>query len=503
MTKFNKKQTESQILLNRPDMVLNHEGGVAFAMKAKDELNTRVLSSFHEPKFYENRSEANLGLSQAISKVLDIDPEYVLKLAAYARNEFGLRSLPLILLNEFANSGKFVYGGRKYVPAVVQRADEITELMALSLHTRTTNPEKKFEGKRQSMFIKNGLKKAIGKFDQYQLSKYNRDGEVKLRDVIFITHPKSDTAEQRATYDGIINGTLEPPETWEVYISTHGASKESWEKILPKMGFMAVLRNLNNFVKHDVNIDPVTELLTNPDAVRKSKLYPFRFFSARKALEESKTMENSFKVGKLINAVNVAMELSVENMPTIPGKSLIIVDASYSMTSRVSDKSTVSCADIAGLFGAIASKMCESSDVIAFADEYGRVVLDENMNILDRMNKIRTADVGSATYAHKPMAHARRMKAAYDRIFLFSDMQCYADGYYGESFAKEFILYQREVKPAYLYSIDLTGYGTSQVPSDSQNVCLLAGFSEKIFKFIPLFEMNKSELIKDIEGYRV
>lgn len=44
------------------------------------------------------------------------------------------------------------------------------------------------EGETVTLMIKHGLANAFGKFDEYQFAKYNRDGAVKLRDVLFLTH---------------------------------------------------------------------------------------------------------------------------------------------------------------------------------------------------------------------------------------------------------------------------------------------------------------------------
>jgi hypothetical protein len=38
--------------------------------------------------------------------------------------------------------------------------------------------------------MRKGLARAFGKFDEYQLAKYDRDGVVKLRDVLRLARPK-------------------------------------------------------------------------------------------------------------------------------------------------------------------------------------------------------------------------------------------------------------------------------------------------------------------------
>lgn len=491
MTKFNKLITLSEKLDNHPEAVQNHENGLAFLMDSKTELITRVLTALvSEDKFYAPGKDTDSSLKEAVSEVLKTDPEFVLKLAAYARNVMNLRSVPILLLNEFANSGCEVVGSRKYVPMCVQRVDEITELLASNLQTR----------KKPAQFIKNGLKPCFNKFDRYQYGKYNRDGAVKLKDAIFLCHPKADSEERQNIFNDIINGTLEPPETWEVLISTKGSTRENWQAILPKMGYMAVLRNLSNFLKHDVDIDSVIKILIDEKAVLKSKQFPFRFFSAYRAIQQNHSGIGN-NVSLLMSALNVAIETSLKNVPKIPGRTLVLIDTSGSMSSPLSAKSSVSYADVSEMFGAIASKVCESADIVAFATDFKQVHFSETSGILYRMEKIKTTDVGWSTDAYKPLEFVRSKNIKYDRIVLFSDMQCYDSIGYNSSFAESFIKYQRTVNPAYLYSVDLAGYGTAQVPQDTKNVCLMAGWSEKILEFIPAFETDKNTMIKAVESY--
>lgn len=270
---------------------------------------------------------------------------------------------------------------------------------------------------------------------------------------------------------------------------------------------MALLRNLNNVLKvgvssHHINL--VYMALTDPIAIKKSKQYPFRYYSAYKAIKDAGySFDDAKRASAVMDGLNKAMELSVANIPKIPGKSLVLVDVSGSMTwQTISKKSKVTPAEIAGLFGAIASDVCDNADIIVFADQFGAIHFKENDGILQKMGTIAGAHVGGGTEAHLPIEFCRKMKLKYDRVFLFSDMQAYTNDYY-QSFAKSFISYQREITPAYLYSVDLTGYGTAVVPQDQSKVLLLSGFSEKLFEFIPRFETNRETLVQNIEDYHI
>ena len=64
-----------------------------------------------------------------------------------------------------------------------------------------------------------GLAKAMLKFDAYQLAKYAKQGDVRLRDVMLLVHPKG-THDQHALFHALAEDTLSPTNagTWEATV---------------------------------------------------------------------------------------------------------------------------------------------------------------------------------------------------------------------------------------------------------------------------------------------
>jgi len=491
LTKFNQKTV---CLSNFPDKKTNKAGGIAFGMDEKLELVTRTASYLiSEDKFYANGCTVDSEYLKVVKRVQEFDPEFILKLAWYSRDVFNLRSAPLYLLAQHSVSNLPINGSRGYIGKCIKRADEITELLSLSMNLRLKDP--KFAEKRQSLFIKGGVKDTFNKFNKYQLAKYNRDGNVTLKDAIRLTHPKPYNDESQKLYADILNDSLESPNTWEVHISKNGSTKENWEQIIPQMNFMAILRNLRNFLDKDVDLSYVIYLLTNPESVKRSKQLPFRFMSAYEAIQSAGFRSNEPKVKSLMTALETAIDLSVENIPKVDGRTLILIDVSGSMHQNISGKSKVKAIDTALIMGAIASKVCEDSDIKLFADSFENVRFSKNTSILERVNKMKTVSCGGSTNLHVALFDILKNRTKYDRIILLSDMQCY--GYY--NVANLFLQYKKNVSNAFIYSIDLTGYGTAQIPKDVSKVCTLAGWSEKIFDFMYLFEIGRETIVKTIE----
>jgi len=118
-------------LERRKDRVRNYEEGEAFKMKVKSELYERVLTSLMEGKFYDkNGEETRNAIKELMEKCAKFDPEFPLKLASYARREMNLRSVPIFMAVEACKNPRMKRYIKKWLPSIIQRADEITEILA-------------------------------------------------------------------------------------------------------------------------------------------------------------------------------------------------------------------------------------------------------------------------------------------------------------------------------------------------------------------------------------
>lgn len=357
--------------------------------------------------------------------------------------------------------------------------------------------------------LKRALAEAILKFNEYQFAKYKASSkEVKLKDVVRIVHPRPNTKEQSELLKKIIEDTLATPETWEVYISTHGSSKETWEQIMPKMPIMATLRNLRNFCKVKANIDQVVQKLTNEKEIRYSKQFPYRFWSAYKSLQDAMTKgeipaENSFDATRLMEAVNTAMDISVKNLPRVPGTTFMTADNSGSMDSPVSEKSIVCRREIADLLQAMAYRICDNAITSVFGESFAIVPVIQQSTILDNMQRFFNTDVGHSTNGFLAFKWLLDNQVKVDRILMFSDMQLYHSASWlgNEGTVAEYLRqYRFDVNPKVkFYSFDLAGYGTLTVPEPE--TYLIAGWSDKVLDFINLNENKGISAVKKVEDY--
>ena len=124
MSKFNQQSTIK---------TTNKSGHVAYSMTDKSKLVTQVLTSFFdEAKFYGDNSAE---MQQTIKNVIKREPEFVSKLAVFARREFNMRSVAHVLTAYLAHESEGKSYARQTVKGVSLRGDDVTEIMSFYLST--------------------------------------------------------------------------------------------------------------------------------------------------------------------------------------------------------------------------------------------------------------------------------------------------------------------------------------------------------------------------------
>jgi hypothetical protein len=233
-----------------------HEGATVRDLNAEQELKRSVMACMlWEDQFYECGQQIATRLKKLVAKV---DDAKVAAMAIEARTRMKLRHAPLLLCRELARKRSTILA--ETLATVIDRADELAEFVAMY-----------WDGKRQPLAaqVKKGLARAFPKFDAYQLAKYDRAGAVRLRDVLFLCHPKPRDAEQAEVWRKLAEGTLETPDTWEVSLSAGKDKRETWERLLRerKLGALALLRNLRNMERVKVDRGLIADGLAQVNAV--------------------------------------------------------------------------------------------------------------------------------------------------------------------------------------------------------------------------------------------
>ncbi len=376
-----------------------HEGAIAAHIPAYAQLRRSVASCLlWEDEFYESGESI-------VKRILDAIPlckaEQVAELAIEARSKLNLRHVPLLLLVGMTKHFKGALVGNT-VAAVIQRADELAELAALYWKINGPNVD-------LSKQLKRGIAIAFQKFNAYQLAKYNRDGAVKLRDVLFLSHAKPLDDEQAGVWKQLVEGKLPAPDTWEVALSGGADKKEAFTRLLKegKLGYLALLRNLRNMAQAGVD----EKLVVKAIKARKNgaeRVLPFRFIAAARVCPQFEP------------AIDEALIKCIEDIAPFSGKTVVLVDVSGSMDNRLSAKSDLTRVDAAA---ALASIIPGDLRVFSFSNHVKEVPARRGMSGVDAVIKSQSHGGTELITAVKNV----NSMVQYDRMIVISDEQAASD----------------------------------------------------------------------------
>lgn len=305
--------------------------------------------------------------------------------------------------------------------------------------------------------------------------------------------------------------------TWENIISHFGSTKETWEMCIPLMGEMALTRNLRNFEKVGISKEYWDMVYSKFDIVTNTVQLPFRFFTAYQQTTSTEAK----------SIVAMQLDKAVAGLPELKGITVVFSDNSGSAQGAViSGKSDIRVADCGNMLEAIVAKrMGRNARIGVFGDSFIWIPFcqaDSTMAIKAQIDKIATEDRreshnalaidrfkngigvggGTETGLWWGLHDLTTREIHVDRIILLSDLCCYTQGdnncgvnmsqYFGNkaTVASMVEQYRRKVNAnCKVYSINLHGYGQSQLEPSSKNTYLMSGWSESIIK-----------MINDVEG---
>lgn len=491
-----------------------HEGAPGWTRDAKSELFLRTVSSLQSGSgnAYESGSQRDDRLTRLVTQITAEDPRWVLDFATWLRGSGNMRTASLMIAADFVHArpeGSDDGLSRRIINAVCARADEPGELLAYWTATY---------GRRLPQPVKRGLADAVRRlYSGKSLLKYDTASKsYRFGDVLNLVHAKPDPAkpwqgdlfkyaldrrhnpatavppasnrtltahrelmelpvEQRRTVVTSVSGVealAAAGMTWETLAGwlQGPMDKAAWEAIIPSMGVMALIRNLRNFDEAGVSNEVAQQIvakLIDPRVIASSRQFPFRFLSAHLATANSL---------RWAWPLEQALGHSLANVPVLRGRTLILIDMSGSMfCSKMSERSDLTCADGASLFGSALALRAENADLVAFGSTSRRVDFTKGDAVLHVMKRFRSMG-GTET-----QAAARQHYQGHDRVVIVTDEQSH-DGDPGAVIPKD----------VPLYTWNLQGYEAGHGPSGSHARITLGGLTDKAFTLIPLIEAGTS-----------
>jgi hypothetical protein len=399
--------------------VFTAEGAPTKHITSEQELRRTVMCCMlWEDSFYEDGKSVSDRVAALVPKCR---PEFVAACAYEARTKMKLRHMPLLLVREMARHATHKHLVKDILRDVIQRADELTEFMAVYWKNGKTPI---------SAQVKKGLAAAMRKFSAFDLAKYNRDNAVKLRDVLFLVHAKPSDApgdkftklersespcflETRGLTDGekvfydLINGTLPTPDTWETRLSAGDDKKETFEQLIAekKLGALAFLRNLRNMIQAGVDVKLVESYV---DTMKTDRVLPFRFIAAARHAPQWEPI------------VEKAMLRCLAGQEKLVGRTVLLVDVSGSMESPLSGKSDMLRLDAAYGLGILLREICEQVAIFTFSDHTVVIPPRSGFALRDAMG---SSQRHGGTYLGNAVKSIHAQASGYDRLIVITDEQ--------------------------------------------------------------------------------
>lgn len=430
-------------------------------------------------------------MEKVIDEALDHDPVATLEWASTLRREEFIRATPQVILVRAAKHEKVRGTGliRQYAPRITARADEPTVQLAYLLDEY---------GKPIPNALKRAWKDYLSKASDYQLAKYRMENRVvKTVDVAnlafgFGGKGQSGAVGKLLRDDLSLSGSNR---TWESIISSGG----KWEEAVEVMGHMALLRNIRNIVKAKVLPDRWLDKLIA--GAEKGKQLPFRYLAAFNAVKD-------FVPGFVLDAIEQCLELSVGNLPTLNGRSLILTDNSGSAHGcPISEMSNMTVAHIGNLMGVLTGKISDEGVVGVFGDRLKEFQIRKRASIMDQTVEAdrlgRRIGGGTENGIWLALDKAIRNKEHWDNIFVYSDMQAghgglfgldsreYRNYLWGGGYGNRYIdvpklvhEYRSKVNSKVnVFLVQTAGYEDTLLPEYYDRTYIIGGWSGSILKF--------------------
>lgn len=525
-----------------------HQGGVGYVREPKSDLLLLATTS-HDltaKAFYEGGDARIERFASLIHQVAPADPDWTYRFLTWLRTKGNIRTAAVVggVEAAIALTKAGIPGGRHMVSTVQRRADEPGEVIAY---------HHKFHGRALPKAVKRGTADAVTRlYTERALLKYDTaKSALRFADVLALTHAtaRSSAAWQgdlfayavsrrygrddeipeqlhmiaanrswhalaaKATKQSDLGHLLDPETlaaaglTWENALSALGGKvdkKTLWRSVIKsgQVGLLAAIRNLRNMDEaglSDADVQPVIDMMLDPEQVLRSRILPLQILSAYRA---APSLRWAYPLDRDLN-------MSLGNIPALTGRTLVLIDTSQSMNDPMSDRSDLRRWDAACAFGLALAARCDHADVVSFSDNYygrgatkvfSRIAGESLLTSIKRFK-----DGGYFLNAGTDTAGAlRQYYNGHDRVVILTDEQVgafgggYGDGYrlvpgrgrifVGQGQGDKVTEQMPADRP--LYTFNVAGYQTSHAPTD-RNRLVIGGLTDHMFAIIPIVEAGR------------
>jgi 60 kDa SS-A/Ro ribonucleoprotein len=486
---------------------VNSERAPAYKLDDKHALAQLAATGCLNATFYASAEDQ---LETVLKLAGNCEPEFVAKVALYARDKGAMKDMPALLcaILSVTSPGLMaeVFDRVIDTPKMLRNFVQIMRSGAVGRKSLGSLPKK---------LVLRWLENRT----ESQLFLGSVGNDPSLADVIKMVHPKPATPARQAIYGYLIGrehdasllpeivqkfeafksgDTTQVPDVPFQMLTALPLTAVDWKAIAKTASWQTTRMNLNTFARHGVFEGSrstqrlIASRLADPQLIRKARAFPYQLMVAY--MNASTDVPADVK-----NALQDAMEIATHNVPEIDAKVHIFVDVSGSMQSpitgyRKGSTSAVRCVDVAALIAAAIVRRNRDVEVVPFHD---RAITDFTFNPRDSVmtNAQKLASLPSGgTNCSAPMELVNERRADGDLVIYVSDNESWVDApHYGRfggsatSTMQEWAKFKARNPAAKLVCIDLLANTHTQAAERSGEILNIGGFSDAVFDVIARF----------------
>lgn len=495
-----------------PANVVNAAGGVAYSLSDEHALCQYVVTGTFNGVFYASAGEQ---LEKVQTLVKGVDSVLIAQAAVYGHQTAKMKDVPAYLLA--------VLAARQETELLAQVFDRIVTNMKMLCNfvqiMRSGVTGRKSFGTSIKKLIQNWL---VSRDEDELFAMSIGHADPSFADIVKMVHPHPRTKKQEALFAYLIgreynkrnlpalvksfeafkaDNTKPVPEMPFRALTNCGLTTEHWSELAKTMTWNTLRMNINTLARNGVFADEkltkqLAAKLADADTVRRSNAFPYQLLTTFQNVQDAPMA--------ITNALQDALEIAVQNVPTLNGRVAVCIDLSGSMSSAITGNrgsvtSKTRCIDVATLMAAAFQKTNPECKLIGWASNVGEVRLNPKDSLMTNAQKFaqEAYRFGGGTNAQLALQLLNSQQWAGDVVIYVSDNQSWIRnpmgtyGYFqsGTGMAHEWAGFKKRNPKAKLVCVDIQPYGDAQVP-DSKDVMNVGGFSDEIWTVIRDFVQN-------------
>jgi 60 kDa SS-A/Ro ribonucleoprotein len=506
----------------------NAHGAPAYAFAPKHALAQYAATGCLNATFY---ASADVQLDVMLDLCRSVDDLFLARTALFARERGYMTDMPALLCALLSKRDVALL--ERVFPRVIDNAKMLRNFVQM---VRSGVAGRRSLGSAPRRMVRRFLESR----DDDTLFRSSAGEDPSLADIVALAHPKPRTPEREALY-AYLRGWARKSPALPTLVKQYEAFKDGdslavppvpmemltalplglddWRTLARRASWQATRMNLSAFARHGVFGEEgraqtkaekemtslVADRLRDRRAIREARALPYQLMVAYTSVDRRIPAE-------VLEALQDAMEVALENVPAFDGKVYVLPDVSGSMSTPVTGHrkgatSVVRCRDVAALVAAAVLRKNPRAEVLPFSDQTVEMALNPRDSVATNAAKLAALPSGG-TSCSAPLVTLNGRRAQGELVIFVSDNESWVDAA-GSGPAtevmKQWAVFKERSPKARLVCVDLQPNRTTQALG-REDILNVGGFSDQVFATIAAFAAGRSgdgHWVAEIEKVKV